>query len=112
MEVWAGRVLGLACAAVVLVKVLGTLALFLTLRRKWRSVPELWGLDWLDIVYRVEQAFGVVLVAADFEGLSTAARVELTAGQLWEVIGARLASVGSSAPPDGWPQLVTILAEA
>lgn len=112
MGEWAGWVCGSVCVAFAVLKLVGTLYTFLQLRRKWRTVPELWALDWLDIVYRVERDFGVLLAAADFEGLSPAARWGLTAGQLWGVIEARLGAIGSPVPPDGWGRLVTILTQA
>ena len=109
MGEWAGWLCGSVCVAFAVLKFVGGLYTFLLFRRKWRTVPELWALDWLDIVYLVERDFGVLLVAADFEGLSPAARQGLTAGQVWGVIAARLVAVGSSVPPDGWARLVTIL---
>jgi len=82
------------------------------LQRKWRSIPELWGLDWLDVVYRVQRAFGVPLTAADFVELSPEARRALTAGQLWERIAAHLGATGRPVPADGWDQVAGALSEA
>jgi hypothetical protein len=109
---WLWWRLGYLCGAFVVVKLLGTLWCFTELRRKWRSVPELWALDWLDIVYRVEHEFGVTLVAADFEVLPKDARAELTAGQLWEIVVARQRAAGATMPADGWARLAVALSEA
>src|SRR5262249_38673375 len=73
---------------------------------------ELWGLDWLDIVYRLEYTFGVTLTAADFAGLSPEAQQALTAGQLWEVVAARIRTSGQEVPADGWDQVVARLSES
>jgi hypothetical protein len=82
-------VLGFVCAAFVAVKFIGGFWCLMELRRKWRSTPELWSIGWLDIVFRLEREFGVTLNAVEFEGLQTAERVELTAGQLWELIASK-----------------------
>jgi hypothetical protein len=82
------------------------------LQRKWRSLPELWGLDWLDVVYRVQRALGVPLTAADFVDLSDKARRALTAGQLWERIASHLGATGRPVPANGWDQVVGALSEA
>jgi hypothetical protein len=81
-------------------------------RCEWRNASELWGIDWLDILYRLNREFGVVLTAADFEELPADARSALTAGQLWEVVAAKLRVAGTTPPPDGWQRLVETLSEA
>ena len=35
-------------------------------RRNWRKASELWGMDWVDIVYRLKGQFGVSLTDTDF----------------------------------------------
>lgn len=71
------------------------------LHRHWALVPELYGIAWLDIVFRLERAFGVSLKGSDFETIPPDSRVELSAGQLWEVVAAKLQSAGKSLPLDG-----------
>lgn len=100
------------CVIFAIFQVIGRIWLGLYLYRHWRTVPELWCLDWADIVFRLERDFGVTLSSTDFEGLSPNARLALTAGQLWEMVAAKLSSAGTELPPDGWAQLVAVLSEA
>jgi hypothetical protein len=108
--VWWG--LGLAFGLFAAVKFAAVGWCMLELHRKWRSIPELWGLDWLDIVCRLERTYGVLVTAADFAALSPDARWGLTAGRLWEVVTARLRAVNAPIPADGWERIVTVLSEA
>lgn len=80
--------------------------------RKWRTVPELRGIDWLDIVYRLERDLGVRVSASDFENLQGVERINLSAGQLWELAAAKLRSSGRQVPSDGWERVVATLSEA
>jgi acyl carrier protein len=112
MRDWVWWVSSAVCGALVVAQILGVITCLFRLRRTWRSAPELWSLDWLDIVYRIESEFGVVLAAADFEALPPTARAELTAGQLWEVVAAKLATAGTSEPADGWQRVVAILSQS
>ncbi len=80
------------------------------LRRK--SVPELWGIDWLDILHRLEQEFGVVFSRTDFEAIPTGERLGLTVATLWALVEIELRSVGRSLPKDGWEKMVATLIEA
>src|SRR5262245_53500926 len=102
-----GWVFGCLCIGFVLGKVVGLAWCLVELRRKWRGVAELWGIDWLDVVYRIEREFGVGLSATDFTNWSAAARAGLTAGQLRELIAGRLRAAGADEPPDAWPRLVS-----
>lgn len=52
------------------------------------------------------------LVAAGFEEMPTDARAELTAGQLWDLVAARLQAAGATMPADGWARLSVALSEA
>jgi hypothetical protein len=105
-------VLGSACLGFTVVKLIGGLWCLLEFQRKWRPVPELWSIDWLGIVYRLEREFGVTITAADFAGLSAEARVALTAGELWELVTAKMTAGNADLAAEGWERLVTILAEA
>jgi hypothetical protein len=107
-----GEWLGWVCWAVAAMQFLAACWSFLELHRKWRSVPELWGVDWLDIVYRLEREFRVTLTAVDFEGQPGAARVKLTAGQLWELVKAKIVAADTEVPADGWERVVAVLAKA
>ena len=107
-----GCLLGWACVAVAVAKMLAGWWCLVELRRRWRSVPELWSVDWLDIVYRLERDLGVTLTAADFEGQPTTARLALTAGQLGELTTAKIRAAGREVPADGWERVVVALAEA
>jgi hypothetical protein len=83
------------------------------LHRKWRSIPELWGIDWLDLTCRIHHEFGVELTGADFERWSPQQRIALTAGQLWELVQERLTqdvyvAMGSS----GWDRFVKLVSGA
>jgi hypothetical protein len=93
-------------------KVVAVCWCLVALRQKWRSVPELRAADWLAIVYRLEREFGVTLTATDFEGWPAAARVGLTAGQLWELVAAKARAVGRVVPAEGWDRVARALAEA
>ena len=104
--------LGSVCVAFALFKFVGGIWCVSILHRKWRSVPELWGLDWLDIVDRVEREFGVELVAADFVSWSVAARTGITAGQLWQLVATKLQVSGRPAATNGWERIVLLLCEA
>jgi hypothetical protein len=108
MDEW----LGWVCGAVAAMQCLAACWCFVELHRKWRSVPELWGVNWLDIAYRMEREFGITLTEADFESLPAAARVALTAGQLWELVKAKFMAADDEVPTDGWDRVVAVLAEA
>jgi hypothetical protein len=112
MGQWLERAMFFVCAALAIVQCIGFIWCTVERRRKWRAAPELWGLDWLDIVYRVEREFSITLVGADFGGWARDARVELTAGQLWELVVAKVRAADTAVPADGWPRLVTNLSEA
>ncbi len=112
MKEWLWHVFGPICGVFAALQFIGGLWFMLEMRRKWRSVPELWSIDWLDIVYRLEREFRIKLTGTDLEGLSADARVELTAGQLWELVAARIRGVGSEVPADGWERVVAALSEA
>jgi hypothetical protein len=112
MGEWLGWVLGWACGAAVAMQFVAACWCFLELHRNWRSVPELWGVDWLDVVYRLEWEFGVTLAAVDFEDHPATARVALTAGQLWELVRATIMTADREVPADGWERVVKVLAEA
>jgi hypothetical protein len=68
MDGWLGGALGWLCGALGVAKFLLAGWCILELWRKGRSVPELWSIDWLDIVYRLKREFGVTIAAGDFEG--------------------------------------------
>jgi acyl carrier protein len=112
MAEWVAWMLGFVCIGLAVLKLAGGLWCLVELHRKWRSIPEFWSIDWLDIVFRVQREFGVVLSAHDFEDWTVEARLSLTAGQLWELVGGKLTRTGSDVPADGWPRVVTVLAEA
>jgi hypothetical protein len=112
MAEWLFSVLGFICGAFAIAQFIVVIWCFVDLRRKWRPVPELWGIDWLDIVYRLERDLGVAPTAADFEELSASARIELTAGQLWELLATKIRAGGSELPPDGWERVVAVLSES
>jgi len=54
----------------------------------------------------------VTLSATDLECLSADARATLTAGQLWELVAAKIRIAGSEPPTDGWQQVVATLTQA
>ncbi len=112
MPTWLDWLLSYACPAAAVLCFLGAFWVLWNCFRKWRSVPELWSIDWLDIIDRVKREFGVTLTAADFEPLSRKERAELTAGQLWEAIQTRLRAADSVVPADGWQRLVVTVTEA
>jgi hypothetical protein len=93
-------------------QILGKAWCLLQLRRHWRSAPELWGIDWLDIVFRLEREFGVRLTGTDFAQFSAHERITLTAGQLWKVVAGKRQNGGNNRPKDGWERVVTTLGEA
>src|SRR5262245_44915293 len=79
------------------------------LRRK--SVPELWGLDWLGILYRLERSFDVVFDRTDFAAIPAHRRVFLTAGQLWDLVAAKLGMESRTVPDDGWDKVLAAVSE-
>jgi hypothetical protein len=105
-------VFGFVCVAIAVLKVIATVWILIDLNRKWRTIPELWGVDWLDIVYRIERAFGVSLTASDFQHWTPDARVGLTAGQLLELVAHKLEAAGKELPADCWNRLVLVLGDA
>ncbi len=116
MGEWSGYVCGSVCVSLAVLlavmQFIGGIWCFIEFRRKWRSVPELWTIDWLDIVHRVEREFRVMLSAADFEGWAVEARLGLTAGKLWELITAKHKQTGIEVTTNGWERLVVLLSEA
>ena len=112
MDGWLWSVLGWICGTFVVVKIIAGCWCFAELRREWRAVPELWGVDWLDIVFRLEREFGVKLTAADLVGWPPAARVALTAGQLWMLVAMKITATGRETPANGWERAVAAFAEA
>jgi hypothetical protein len=112
MGEWLWLVLGSLFGLFAFVKILGGIWCLVELGRKWRGAFELWGIDWLDIVYRLERDFGVSLTAADFAVWSPEVRVALTAGQLWEIVAAKIRASGREVPGDGWNRVVAALSGA
>jgi hypothetical protein len=112
MNEWLWHVSGSICGVFAALQFIGGLWFMLEMRRKWRSVPELWSIDWLDIVYRLQREFRIKFTGTDFEGLSADARVELTAGLLWDLVAARVGGLGWEVPADGWERVVGVLSEA
>ena len=112
MGEWLWWVLGSICGLFAVLKLLLGIWCLVELCRKWRGASELWGIDWVDIVYRLEREFGASLTAADFAGFSPEGRVALTAGQLWVVVAAKIRASGRDVPADGWDRLVAALSEA
>jgi hypothetical protein len=104
--------LGWICGGLAALYLIAGCWCLIELLRKWRSAPELWGIDWLDIVYRLERAFGVALTGADFARVPAEVRAELTAGQLWEIVADRVRATEAEVPADGWERVVMILSEA
>jgi hypothetical protein len=93
-------------------KIVATLWGLMQLRREWRSVPELWSLDWLDIVYRLESQFSVTLAEADFAAMTSERRVALTAGELWDIVTGKIQAAHREVPQDGWDRFTELLSEA
>lgn len=102
--------LGWLCMALPVLQVIGVVWCLFDLRRK--SVPELWGLDWLDVLYRIEHEFGAAFERSDFEAIPAEARSQLTAGQLWDLVAAKLRQSGRPVPEDGWDRVVAVLSES
>ena len=100
MGEWLWCLLGWLCAACAAVKLIGFCWFLVELRRKWRSIPELWSIDWLDIVCRLELEFEVTLTAADLADRSADERMALSAGQLWELVAAKMRVAGREVPAD------------
>ncbi|HLN32868.1 MAG TPA: hypothetical protein VK395_34375 [Gemmataceae bacterium] len=111
MPNWLWWILGTLCAFAI-ARLLVVAWCLIQLRRNWHRVPELWSIDWVDIVYRLKGQFGVTLSATDLECLSADARATLTAGQLWELVAAKIRIAGSEPPTDGWQQVVATLTQA
>jgi hypothetical protein len=107
---WIFPILGWLCLGVFVLKTVGLIWVVRQLRRK--SVPELWGIDWLDILFRLERLFQVTFEKADFEAIPPDHRQELTAGGLWAIVAAKLSAAGRPLPKDGWDKFVTALTEA
>ncbi len=112
MGEWVTWILGSVCAAIAVLQGVGLVWVLIELHRKWRTAPPLWGLDWLDVVYRVDREFGLVLTGVDFDGWTPETRAELTAGQLWELVASKLRARSVEVPADGWDRVVALLAEA
>jgi hypothetical protein len=103
---------GTICMSLIAAQIISLIWCAIELRKNWWSTSEFWGVDWLDIVCRVEREFGVSLTAADFADWSPEARAALSAGQLWELVEAKRATVAIAGSPAGWPRLAVVLSEA
>src|SRR5262245_9126801 len=112
MAEWLAYLFGWGCGALAVLKAAAGAWLLAELVRKWRATPGLWGIDWLDIGFRLEREFGVALSGTDFAALSAEARAALTAGQLWGSVASRLRAAGRTPPEDGWGRLARALSEA
>jgi hypothetical protein len=112
MEKWFAWIVGALCGFIAIFKVLGGFVCLVALYRKWSGVSDLWAIDWLDVVFRMEREFGISLTGDDFAGLSRENRLSLTAGQLWEVVAAKINQAGHDVPGDSWGRVVSELAEA
>ncbi len=55
---------------------------------------------------------GVPITASDFQVCASDARYSLTAGQLWDLIAAKLWATSAGVPADGWQRVVVALSEA
>jgi hypothetical protein len=75
-------------------------------------VEPLTGLDWLDVVLRLESCFGISFTRSDFEAIPATARAVLTAGQLWDLVQVKLRATGKPVRNGGWEKVVVALAEA
>jgi hypothetical protein len=107
-----GWVLGFICCLFATIKILGGIWCLVEWRRNWRGAFELWGVDWLVIVYRLRVEFGVALTDADFSDWSPEERTALTAGELGEIVAARIRGSGCDVPTDGWDRVVAVLCES
>jgi hypothetical protein len=103
---------GPLCGLLALLQFVAGMWFLIELRRKWRSVPEFWSVDWLHIIHHLKQAFGVTLTSRDFETMPAEVRGTLTAGQLWEVVVSKLMAAGHAVPADGWERAVGAISEA
>jgi hypothetical protein len=112
MDDWLWCFLGWLCVCLCTAKAVFGCWCLIELRRKWRAVPELWSIDWLDIVFRVKRDLNVTLVASDFEGRPSEDRVALTAGELSRLVVTKLRDAGKEPSPDGWERMTGLLSEA
>jgi hypothetical protein len=112
MQMWVWLLVFGTLAAFATVRYICVVWCLIQLRRKWRSVPELWGIDWLDVVYRIERELGVTVTASDFEVLPADERIALTAGRLWEMVATKIRASGAETPADGWERFVAALSKA
>lgn len=85
-------VLGWLCGGVAFLQFIGGLLAVYSLCRK--SVPEFWGIDWIDILFRIESALDIEFHPADFRKFRRQTNDEITAGELFEIVEAKLAEVG------------------
>ena len=106
----AWSLLGWLCVILVVLQYAAGVWAIVLLRRK--SVPELWGFDWLDILVRLERDCGVTFTRADFEAIPRDQRFGLTAGQLCELVDAKLRTSGQPVPEGAWDRVVAALVEA
>jgi hypothetical protein len=104
------ELLGWLCTAVAGLQVVGLGWCMLELRRK--AVRELWGIDWLDILYRLERDFGITLEQVDFGSVPTEARSHLTAGQLRDLVAEKLRAAAQPVPENTWSRIVLMLKES
>src|SRR5262245_46271235 len=113
MGEWLWWVFSSLCGMFHVIQLIGVCWLLIELRRrKWHFVPELRGIDWLDIVYRLQREFGVTITAGNFNGWPAEARAALRAGQLWVLVCTKLSDTGAERPKDGWERVVAALSEA
>jgi hypothetical protein len=67
-----------------------------------KAVPCLWGIDWLDVVWRLERRFGICLDATDFQYLAEQGQDDVTAGEVYAVVCRKLWDANRPIPAGGW----------
>jgi hypothetical protein len=60
------------------------------------------GLDWFELRLRIERDFGVRIRQSDFQFMADERRADLTAGELYQVVCAKLRAAGRPIPWGAW----------
>jgi len=103
-------VLDWLCGGLAAIQFVAGLICLYSLCRK--SVPELWGINWIDILFRLERDFQLEFHPSDFQRFRGQRRTDLTAGELYEIVQTKLSAAGRPVPCGAWYRMKIAIHEA
>src|SRR5262245_44197833 len=108
MADWAGWLCSGLFAALAVLQFLGGLYCWYSLCRK--SVPALWSIDWIDVLFRLEKEFRICFCSDDFRHIQDEA--DITAGELFAIVCRKVQEAGRPVPFGSWQRIRLVLHEA